>query len=189
MAVRSETAQTITIHQKLVNKAGVIFDPIDNSSSRLVFFQVSIEQVWDSTDTEADSQVFQFVRQAQKLDGTPTPEIRVTTFTNYDQANPEGDLELVTEFVGYEEESGPQHFFVESDATSLSLVFDYSTDLCLACDSQRYEKVIQRKVYIRDPITQDFISYLEEETLSFTVIIEDCANDFVLGEEPRLQIV
>lgn len=61
--------------------------------------------------TEDDNQVFNFVRQPYKLDGTPAPSIKITTFTNYDEANLDGNVEIITEFDGYEEESDPQYIY------------------------------------------------------------------------------
>ena len=79
--------------------------------------------------TEDDNQVFNFVRQPYKLDGTPAPRIKITTFTNYDEANLEGDVEIITEF-----DDLPFYAYTESDSTTLSLISDSIVDTCEDCE-------------------------------------------------------
>ena len=89
------------------------------------------------TVSEDDNQVFNFVRQPYKLDGTLSPEIRITTFTNYDQPDVDGNLEIVTELNVVLESSDPTDlFYTESDATTLSLISDVLVDSCENCVDQ-----------------------------------------------------
>ena len=89
------------------------------------------------TVSEDDNQVFNFVRQPHKLDGTLATEVKITTFTNYDQPDVDGNLEIVTEFNVILEDSDPTDlFYTESDATTLSLISDVLVDSCENCIDQ-----------------------------------------------------
>ena len=49
-------------------------------------------------------------------------------------------------------------------------------------------RVVERKLYIQDSATQTFIQYLDAETLTSTIIIDNCADDFVFTDDQRIQI-
>ena len=70
-----------------------------------------------------DNQVFMFARQPAKLDGSAAPPMHTITFTNYDQPDPDGNVEIVTEFVGCLNRNcaGVDHLSLHSDSSKLWL--------------------------------------------------------------------
>ena len=65
--------------------------------------------------TEDNNQVFVFARQPQKLDGSDAPDIKVTTFTNYEPPDQDGSMEVIVELGGSLGRGNSIHFFVEID--------------------------------------------------------------------------
>ena len=46
-------------------------------------------------------------------------------------------------------------------------------------------RVVERKLYIQDSATQTFIEYLDAETLTSTIVIDNCADDFIFTDDQR----
>ena len=120
------------MHQRLENGVGAWMDSKNDSTSHLIFFDVSIPQIWNMPVTSDDNQIFMFARQPTKLDGTAAPPMDTITFTNYNQPDPDGYVEIVTEFVGCLNVNcdGNDRLSIHSDATSMWLSADLVND-CL----------------------------------------------------------
>ena len=109
IVAQSAIPRTVTLHQKVVNSAGVEFTDVSGTRSKIVFYQVSIAEVWATEASLAGQNTFRFARQVSKLGGAPAPPIAVSTFTAYAQPNQQGDVEILVEFADFD----PSLFSVE----------------------------------------------------------------------------
>ena len=146
----------------------VIEDPDITTEFKMIFYKIEISDIW-TTPGSFDDRFFWFAIQPSTLGGvTNTP--RVTTYTNYIDTNPPGDVEIRTIFDAYD----TSKFTTDSSvADELSLVFT-GTDPCASSCSPVYTYTGSRIISLWDTSTNTKVVDIPDEDLSFTVKFIDC---------------
>ena len=182
MDIQATQAYSYTLHNKIVNYAGLVFeDPEISTEFTIHFYKVEISSIW-TTPGPDDGREYTFPRQTFDLTGVLN-EPTIITYTNYINTSNPGDVKIVTEFSDY---SVDKFAVDDSVANELALVFTSTTDCTQVSCSSILTFTVHRKISLWETAGDTKVLDLPDFDLSMTINIVDCSQEFTFGPGPRI---